>query len=406
MAKTQLSITDISSFDGHFGPYGGRFIPETLMPAVEELERVFVEAWGDEEFQARFHYYLTQYAGRPTPLTFAERLSDAWGARIYLKREDLLHTGAHKINNTLGQILLAERMGKRRIIAETGAGQHGVATATVCALFGRECVVYMGEEDMRRQAPNVHRMKLLGADVRPVAGGSRTLKDAMNEAIRDWVTNVRTTYYIIGSVAGPHPYPIMVREFQRVIGDEARKQIQVAESRLPDALVACVGGGSNAMGLFHAFRGDADVRLIGVEAAGEGIETGRHAAALGAGRPGVLHGQFSYVLDNDDGQISEAHSISAGLDYPGVGPEHAYLRESGRATYVSVTDREALGAFHELSRLEGIVPALEPAHALAYAKTLSSEMGKDAVIVLSLSGRGDKDMETVQRIEAETSGLP
>ena len=282
--KEHSSLVDVKDFDGHFGPYGGRFIPETLMPAVEELERVFVEAWGDEEFRARFHYYLTQYAGRPTPLTFAERLSDAWGARFYLKREDLLHTGAHKINNTLGQILLAERMGKRRIIAETGAGQHGVATATVCALFGRECVVYMGEEDMRRQAPNVHRMKLLGADVRPVASGSRTLKDAMNEAIRDWVTNVRTTHYIIGSVAGPHPYPVMVREFQRVIGDEARNQIQVAESRLPDALVACVGGGSNALGLFHAFRGDADVRLIGVEAAGEGIETGRHAAALGAVR--------------------------------------------------------------------------------------------------------------------------
>lgn len=387
-----------STGEGHFGPYGGQFVPETLMPALQELEAAFREAWADPEFQAEWHHHLSQYAGRPTPLYFARSLTQQWGgARVYLKREDLLHTGAHKINNCLGQILLARRMGKKRIIAETGAGQHGVATASVCAKFGMECVVYMGEEDMARQALNVFRMRLLGAEVRGVHSGTRTLKDATNEAIRDWVTHVRDTHYIIGSVVGPHPYPTMVRDFQSVIGQEARRQILEAEGKLPAAVVACVGGGSNAMGIFHAFRDDAEVKLIGVEAAGEGLDA-RHAASLNRGRPGVLHGAMTYLLQDEDGQVMPAHSISAGLDYPGVGPEHSFLKDSGRATYEAVTDAEALEAFQELSRAEGIIPALESAHAIAYARRLASASPPDAAIIVCLSGRGDKDVEQVARL--------
>nr|5EY5_B Chain B, LBCA-b [synthetic construct]5EY5_D Chain D, LBCA-b [synthetic construct] len=383
---------------GRFGKYGGQYVPETLMPALEELEEAYERAKNDPEFQAELEYYLRDYVGRPTPLYFAENLTkDLGGAKIYLKREDLNHTGAHKINNALGQALLAKRMGKKRVIAETGAGQHGVATATVAAMFGLECVVYMGAEDIERQALNVFRMKLLGAKVRPVTSGSRTLKDAINEAMRDWVTNVEDTFYIIGSVVGPHPYPMMVRDFQSVIGEEARQQILEKEGRLPDAIVACVGGGSNAMGIFHPFIDDESVRLIGVEAAGKGIETGKHAATLSAGRPGVLHGAMTYLLQDEDGQIIEAHSISAGLDYPGVGPEHAYLKDTGRAEYVSVTDDEALEAFQLLSRTEGIIPALESSHAVAYAMKLAPELSKDQIIVVNLSGRGDKDVNTVAR---------
>ncbi len=381
---------------GRFGPYGGRFVPETLMSALEELEAAYQAAQLDAAFQRELALWLRDYVGRPTPLTFAERLTaHAGGARLYLKREDLAHTGAHKINNALGQGLLARRMGKQRIIAETGAGQHGVAVATVCAVLGLQAVVYMGEEDIQRQAPNVFRMKLLGAELRPVGSGTRTLKDAINEAIRDWVTNVETSYYLLGSAVGPHPYPLMVRDFQSIIGDEARAQLLEREGRLPDYAVACVGGGSNAIGLFHPFLDDASVRLIGVEAGGEGLASGHHAASLVAGRPGVLHGAYSYLLQDEWGQVLGTHSISAGLDYPGVGPEHAYLRDSGRASYVAVTDREALEGFQLLARTEGILPALEPAHAIAYAARLAADLPKDAIVLIGLSGRGDKDLETV-----------
>ncbi|HEY8496778.1 MAG TPA: tryptophan synthase subunit beta [Limnochordales bacterium] len=384
---------------GRFGDYGGRYVPETLIPALDELTAAYAAARQDPEFQRELDYYLTEYVGRPTPLYFARRLTEAaGGAAIYLKREDLNHTGAHKINNTIGQILLARRMGKRRIIAETGAGQHGVATATVCAMFGLECVVYMGEEDVQRQALNVFRMELLGARVVPVTSGTRTLKDATNEAIRDWVTNVRDTYYVIGSVVGPHPYPTIVRDFQSVIGREARRQVLAQTGRLPAAVVACVGGGSNAIGIFHGFLADDGVRLIGVEAAGEGLDTGRHAATLTRGSPGVLHGAKSYVLHDEDGQILPAHSVSAGLDYPGVGPEHSYLKDTGRAEYVAVTDQEALAAFETLARLEGILPALESAHAVAYGLRLARELSPDDVIIINLSGRGDKDVQQVARL--------
>ena len=387
---------------GRFGRYGGRYVPETLVAALDALAEAWPRITGSPSFRAELDDLLVHYAGRPTPLFQARRVgADLGGARVYLKREDLAHTGAHKINNVLGQCLLARHMEKRRIIAETGAGQHGVATATACALLGLDCEVYMGAEDVERQAPNVFRMELLGASVRPVTSGSQTLKDAINEAMRDWVTNVETTYYCIGSVMGPHPYPTLVRDFQRVIGVEARRQVLEAEGRLPDALVACVGGGSNAMGLFHPFLDDAEVRLIGVEPGGEGIGSGRHGATLCAGVPGILHGQRTLVLADDDGQIFPAHSISAGLDYPGVGPEHAWLRDSGRASYVSVTDEEALDAFLYLSRLEGIIPALESAHAIAHVRRLAPTLGRDAVLLVSLSGRGDKDVPTVRKILAE-----
>jgi tryptophan synthase beta chain len=383
---------------GRFGRFGGQYVAETLMPAVEELARAHAEAMADPAFTAELDRLLRDYVGRPSPLTFAPRLSEAVGCRVYLKREDLNHTGAHKINNCLGQALLARRMGKRRLIAETGAGQHGVATATVAALFGMPCQVYMGAEDVERQALNVFRMKLLGASVTPVTAGSRTLKDAMNEALRDWVTNVADTYYLIGSVAGPHPYPTLVRDFQSVIGREARQQILVAEGRLPDALVACVGGGSNAAGLFAPFVEDGECALVGVEAAGEGLDTQRHAATLSRGRIGVLHGSKSFVLCSDDGQIQEAHSISAGLDYPGVGPEHAHWMESGRATYLARTDREALDGLVLLARTEGILCALETAHAVAALAEVGKRIGKGGVAILCLSGRGDKDMVTVSRL--------
>jgi tryptophan synthase beta chain len=382
---------------GHFGRFGGQFVPETLMPALDELAAAYEQARQDPSFEKEFRYYLKQYVGRPSPLYFAERLTrHLGGARIYLKREDLNHTGAHKINNTLGQALLAKRMGKQRVIAETGAGQHGVATATVAAMFNMQCVVYMGEEDIRRQELNVFRMRLLGSEVAPVTSGSRTLKDAMNEAIRDWVTNVRTTYYLIGSVAGPHPYPMLVRDFQAVIGQEAREQILEQEGRLPDCIVACVGGGSNSIGIFHHFLED-PVRLIGVEAAGNGIKTGKHAATLSAGQVGVLHGSLSYLLQDTHGQVLEAHSISAGLDYPGVGPEHSYLKESGRAEYVAVTDEEALDAFQLLTHTEGILPALESAHAVAHAAKLAPAMDSDQIIIVNISGRGDKDVPSIAR---------
>jgi len=383
---------------GHFGPYGGRYVPETLMAPLEELTQAYAAARQDPEFQRELDYYLRFYAGRPTPAYFCQRLSDAWGgARVYLKREDLAHTGSHKINNTLGQALLARRMGKRRIIAETGAGQHGVATATVAALFGFECDIYMGEEDMERQALNVFRMRLLGARVMGVGAGSRTLKDATSEAFRDWVTNVEHTFYVIGSVVGAHPYPMMVRDFQAVIGREARAQMVEAEGRLPDCIIACVGGGSNSVGIFHPFLDD-DVRLIGVEAAGEGLQTGRHSASLVLGRPGVLHGAMTSLLQDEQGQVHPTHSIAAGLDYPAVGPEHAYLRDTGRAQYVSVTDDEAVSAFKELSRLEGIIPALESAHAVAHARQIAPEMGAEAIILVNLSGRGDKDAAIIERL--------
>jgi tryptophan synthase beta chain len=386
---------------GRFGAYGGRYVPETLIAALDELAEAWPRVTGGAGFRAELDAWLRDYAGRPTPLFFAERMTRALGgARIFLKREDLAHTGAHKINNVLGQTLLARHMGKRRVIAETGAGQHGVATATACALLGLDCEVYMGEEDVARQALNVFRMELLGASVHPVSSGSRTLKDAINEAMRDWVTNVRTTYYCIGSVMGPHPYPTLVRDFQRVIGDEARRQLLEREGRLPDALVACVGGGSNAMGLFHPFLGDAGVRMIGVEAGGEGVGSGRHGATLSAGAPGIFHGQRTVVLADDDGQIVPAHSISAGLDYPGVGPEHAFLRDAGRAEYVAATDAEALDAFVWLSRTEGIIPALESAHAIAHVRRLAPELGPDAIVLVSLSGRGDKDAPAVRELLA------
>ena len=382
--------------DGHYGNYGGRFVAETLMPLILELERKYQAAKADPEFQAEIERLNTHYIGRPSPLYFAERLTKHFGgAKIYFKRDELNHTGAHKINNCIGQILLAVRMGRTRIIAETGAGQHGVATATVAALFGLPCTIYMGEVDIERQQPNVFRMKLLGAEVRPVASGSKTLKDAMNEALRDWVTNVADTFYIIGTVAGPHPYPAMVREFQSVIGREARGQMMAAEGRAPDSLVACIGGGSNAMGLFHEFLDDNDIDIYGVEAAGLGVDTDKHAASLTAGRPGVLHGNRTYLLQDDDGQIAEAHSISAGLDYPGIGPEHAWLNDIGRVNYVSITDAEALDAFQLCAKLEGIIPALEPAHALAYVAKLAPQQSSDHILLMNLCGRGDKDIFTV-----------
>ncbi len=381
---------------GRFGEFGGRFVAETLMPIVLAVEQAYAEAKKDPEFQADLAWHLTHYVGRPSPLWFAERLTKRLGgAKVYFKRDELNHTGSHKANNCMGQILLARRMGKTRIIAETGAGQHGVATATMCALFGLPCTVYMGATDVERQAPNVFRMKLLGAEVKAVTSGAGTLKDAMNEAMRDWVANVEDTFYIIGTVAGPHPYPMMVRDFQSVIGEEAKVQMQAAEGRLPDIAVACIGGGSNAMGLFHPFLDDASVRLIGVEAGGHGIETGQHAASLTGGRPGVLHGNRTYLLQDEDGQIIEAHSISAGLDYPGIGPEHSWLHDIGRVEYVSATDNEALDAFQLCTQTEGIIPALEPAHALAYVTKLAPTLDKDQIILMNLCGRGDKDIFTV-----------
>ncbi len=381
---------------GHFGIFGGRFVAETLMPLILSVERAYTQSRNDPSFQQEFDYYAKHYIGRPSPLYFAERLTkQLGGAKIYFKRDELNHTGAHKINNTLGQILLARRMGKKRIIAETGAGQHGVATATVCALFDLPCVVYMGATDIERQAPNVFRMKLLGAEVVPVHSGTATLKDAMNDALRDWVANVDDTFYIIGTVAGPHPYPAMVRDFQCVIGDEVREQIVQAEGRLPDALVACIGGGSNAMGLFHPFLDDESIAIYGVEAAGEGVDTGKHAASLTGGEPGVLHGNRTYLLQNDDGQIKDAHSISAGLDYPGIGPEHSWLNDTGRVNYVAVTDREALDAFQLCCRMEGIIPALEPSHALAYVTQLAPTMSSEELLVMNMCGRGDKDVFSV-----------
>ncbi len=383
---------------GHFGAYGGRYISETLMPAVNDLERAYKRWRNDPEFKKELRYYLSEYVGRPTPLYLAERLTKkVGGARIYLKREDLCHTGAHKINNTIGQVLLAKRMGKKRVIAETGAGQHGVATATVAAMFGLECEVYMGSDDIKRQMPNVFRMKLLGAKVTPVTSGSRTLKDAMNEALRDWVTNVRDTFYIIGTVAGPHPYPMLVRDFQSVIGKEARAQAKKTLGRLPDLLVACVGGGSNAMGLFYPFIKDAGVAMTGVEAGGYGVSTGKHAASITGGSVGVLHGNKTYLLQDRWGQIIDTHSISAGLDYPGVGPEHAFLCDTQRVEYVTITDKEALGGFKALTLAEGIIPALESSHAVAYAMKAAKKMKKKQNIIVCLSGRGDKDLDTVSR---------
>ncbi len=393
---------DLPDAQGHFGPYGGIFVAETLIPALTELNEAYEAARRDPQFIAEFEYDLKYYVGRPSPVYHAKRLSEQLGgAQIYLKREDLNHTGAHKVNNCIGQAMLARRMGKRRIIAETGAGQHGVATATVAARYGMECIVYMGSEDVRRQAANVYRMKLLGASVVPVESGSKTLKDALNEAMRDWVTNVSTTFYIIGTVAGPHPYPMLVRDFQSVIGRECLTQVPELCGRQPDAVIASVGGGSNAMGIFHAYIPDTAVRLVGVEAAGDGIETGRHAASLTAGRAGVLHGNRTYLLQDADGQIIETHSVSAGLDYPGVGPEHAWLKDTGRAEYVTITDAEALQAFHDLCRTEGIIPALESSHAVAHAMKIAPTMGKDKILLVNLSGRGDKDMHTV----AEKSGI-
>jgi tryptophan synthase beta chain len=387
---------------GHFGQFGGRFVPETLMPALLELEKAYEHYRRDREFKQEYEYYLRQYVGRPNPLYFAEKLSNKLGgARIYLKREDLNHTGAHKINNTIGQGLLAKRMGKKRVIAETGAGQHGVATATIAALFGMSCEVFMGEEDTRRQALNVFRMRLLGAKVTPVTAGTATLKDAMNEAMRNWVTTIADTFYVIGTVAGPHPYPVMVRDFQAVIGKEVKKQHRKLEGRLPDILVACVGGGSNALGLFYPFMKDRNVRMIGVEAAGHGIETGRHAAPLCAGSPGILHGNLTYLLQDQHGQITHAHSISAGLDYPGVGPEHSWMKDTGRAEYVSITDDEALEGFKLLTQEEGIMPALESSHAIAHLVKLAPTLSKNKTIVVCLSGRGDKDIHTV----AEAMGI-
>jgi tryptophan synthase beta chain len=381
---------------GHFGNYGGRFVAETLMPIILELEAAYAAAKQDPAFKKEMDGYLADYVGRPSPLYFAERLTAHFGgAKVYLKREDLNHTGAHKVNNVLGQIMLARRMGKPRVIAETGAGMHGVATATLCAKFGLECVVYMGSVDVARQQPNVLRMKALGATVRPVESGSKTLKDAMNEALRDWVSNVANTFYCIGTVAGPHPYPMMVRDFQSVIGDEVRVQMQKAEGRLPDSLIACIGGGSNAMGLFFPFLDDTEIEIYGVEAAGHGLKSGQHAASLAGGKPGVLHGNRTYLLMDGDGQIKEAHSISAGLDYPGIGPEHAWLHDLGRVEYLSATDKEALAAFELCSRLEGIIPALEPAHALARVADLAPKKPKDHLMVVNLSGRGDKDLASV-----------
>jgi tryptophan synthase beta chain len=397
-----MRMYDLPDAAGHFGPYGGVFVAETLVHALDELRRAYEHYKGDPAFRAEFAHELKHYVGRPTPVYHARRWSERFGgAQLYLKREDLNHTGAHKINNVIGQALLARHMAKRRVIAETGAGMHGVAAATIAARYGMECVVYMGSEDVKRQVQNVYRMKLLGATVVPVESGSRTLKDALNEAMRDWVTNVESTFYIIGTVAGPHPYPMMVRDFQSVIGRESREQMQELAGRQPDAILACVGGGSNAMGIFHEYIRDEKVRLIGVEAAGHGLESGKHAATLCAGKPGVLHGNRTYLLQDENGQILDTHSISAGLDYPGVGPEHAWLKESGRAEYVAITDEEALQAFHDLCRLEGIIPALESAHALAYAAKVAPRMASDQILLVNLSGRGDKDMHTV----AEKSGI-
>jgi len=399
-ASEVRALTDMPDAGGHFGPYGGRFVAETLMGPLEELRQAYERYRKDPDFQAELDADLAQFVGRPSPLYHARRWSEKLGgAQIYLKREDLNHTGAHKVNNTVGQALLARRMGKRRVIAETGAGQHGVATATVAARLGMECVVYMGAEDIRRQAINVYRMRLLGAEVVSVESGSKTLKDALNEAMRDWVTNVDDTFYIIGTVAGPHPYPVMVRDFQTVIGREARAQIQQQAGRLPDALIACVGGGSNAIGLFYPFLEDAGVAMYGVEGGGDGIASGRHAAPLCAGRPGVLHGNRTYLMEDSDGQIIETHSVSAGLDYPGVGPEHAWLKDTGRANYVAATDEQALAAFHDLTRTEGIMPALESSHALAYAMQLAPTMTRDQILLVNLSGRGDKDIHTVAALE-------
>ncbi len=399
LENLDLSQIDWNAFPddrGHFGIYGGRFAAETLMEAIEELQQAYASLKDNPQFQADYDNDLRHYVGRPSPLYHAERWSkELGGAQIYLKREDLNHTGAHKVNNTIGQALLAKHMGKPRIIAETGAGQHGVATATIAARLGLECVVYMGEVDVARQAPNVYRMKLLGAEVRPVSSGSKTLKDALNEAMRDWVTNVDNTFYCIGTVAGPHPYPSMVRDFQTIIGREAKQQCLEQTSRLPDALIACVGGGSNAIGLFHEFLPDLDVAMYGVEPAGHGIETGEHAAPLSTAKPGVLHGNRMYLMADKDGQVIEPHSISAGLDYPGVGPEHCFLKDTGRATYVSITDEEAIEAFHALTRIEGIIPALESSHALAYAMKLAKTMDQDKTIIVNLSGRGDKDINTI-----------
>src|SRR5690242_198202 len=399
-----MRMYDLPDARGHFGPYGGVFVAETLSQALDELRDAYAAARKDPRFEAEFRYELKHYVGRPSPIYHAKRLSSQCrGAQIYIKREDLNHTGAHKVNNTIGQALLARRMKKKRVIAETGAGMHGVATATVAARYGMECVVYMGVEDVRRQAANVHRMGVLGAKVVPVESGSKTLKDALNEAMRDWVTNVDTTFYIIGTVAGPHPYPMLVRDFQSVIGRECLTQVPAMAGRDPDVVIACVGGGSNAMGIFHAYVPKAHVRLIGVEAAGEGIATGHHAASLCAGRPGVLHGNRTYLLQDENGQIIETHSISAGLDYPGVGPEHAWLKDSGRAEYVSITDDEALAAFHACCRIEGIIPALESAHALAYATKLAPTLPRDRILLVNLSGRGDKDMATVAERAARSA---
>ncbi len=398
-----MKLTDLPDSRGHFGPYGGIFVAETLMAALDELRVEYERARKDPAFMAEFEYELKHYVGRPSPVYHARRLSEAYGgAQIYLKREDLNHTGAHKINNTIGQALLARRMGKPRVIAETGAGQHGVATASVAARYGMECVVYMGAEDVARQAPNVFRMKLLGATVVPVSSGSKTLKDALNEAMRDWVTNVETTFYILGTAAGPHPYPMLVRDFQCVIGRECLQQMPELTGRQPDAVIACVGGGSNAIGIFHPYIPYDGVRLIGVEAGGLGIASGKHAAPLNAGSPGVLHGFRSYLMQDENGQITETHSVSAGLDYPGVGPEHSYLKDVGRAEYVPVNDDEALAAFSDLCRLEGIIPALESSHAVAYAKQLAPTMKKDQIILVNLSGRGDKDIDTVAKMSGIT----
>jgi tryptophan synthase beta chain len=400
--QMQESAYNLPDARGHFGPYGGIFVAETLMPALAELRAAYAAAQADPAFRAEFVYDLKHYVGRPSPIYHAKRWSTLLGgAQIYLKREDLNHAGAHKINNCIGQALLARRMGKLRVIAETGAGQHGVATATVAARYGMECVVYMGSEDIKRQAANVYRMKLLGATVVPVESGSKTLKDALNEAMRDWVTNVANTFYIIGTVAGPHPYPMMVRDFQAVIGDECKVQMPELIGRQPDAVIACVGGGSNAMGIFYPYIPLTEVKLIGVEAAGCGLASGKHSASLTAGRPGVLHGNRTYLLQDENGQVTETHSISAGLDYPGVGPEHAWLKDSGRAEYATISDEEALAAFHDLCRIEGIIPALESSHALAHAAKLAPTLGKDKVLLVNLSGRGDKDMHTV----AEKSGI-
>jgi len=399
-SEQPVSLSELPDDRGHFGPYGGCFVAETLMGPLEELRLAYEKHCVDPDFQAELDADLARFVGRPSPLYHAERWSrKLGGAQIYLKREDLNHTGAHKVNNTVGQGLLAQRMGKKRVIAETGAGQHGVATATVAARLGMECVVYMGAKDINRQAINVYRMRLLGAEVVSVESGSKTLKDALNEAMRDWVTNVDDTFYIIGTVAGPHPYPAMVRDFQTIIGREARAQILEQADRLPDALIACVGGGSNAIGLFYPFLDDEDVAMYGVEGGGEGVESGRHAAPLCAGSPGVLHGNRTYLMEDQDGQIIETHSVSAGLDYPGVGPEHAWLKDSGRARYVAATDQQALQAFHELTRIEGIIPALESSHALAYAKQLAPTLDKDKILVINLSGRGDKDIHTVAQLE-------